>query len=149
MPGKNIIVRMADRLRAGKLEETPGAEKRAASESYSSRQHILARLGDRLAERVAGDERFAGVRCIVKPNGSLPQRVMLVCGERVVTIRVAADTDHFSVAGSGIAKRFSANPAHLQGDDVVLLTADETGSMPFGAEISAVEILEDLLQSTT
>jgi hypothetical protein len=146
MPGKNIIVRMADRLRAGKLDETLGAEKRAASESFSSRQHILARLGARFAERIGAVGRFAKIRCVVKPQDDRPERIMLVHGARVVNIRIAADTDHFRVAGSGIGKRFSANPAHLQGDDVVLLVADENGSMPFGSEISAGDFLEDLLR---
>jgi hypothetical protein len=145
MPGKNIIVRMADRLRASKREEALGLEKRAASESFSSRQHILARLGDRLAERIALDGRFGQVRCVVKPQHDRPERIMLVRGERVVNIRIAADSDHFRVAGSGIGKRFSANPAHLQGDDVVLLVADEGGSTPFGTEISAKDLLEELL----
>jgi hypothetical protein len=145
MPGKNIIVRMADRLRAGKREETLGVEKRAASESFSSRQHILARLGDRFAERIASDERFAKVRCVVKPQDERPERIMLVHRERVVNIRIAANSDHFSVAGSGIGKRLSANPAHLQGDDVVLLVADEAGDTPFGTEISARDFLEDLI----
>jgi hypothetical protein len=145
MPGKNIIVRMADRLRAGKPEETLGLEKRAASESFSSRQHILARLGDRFAERIALGGRFANIRCVVKPQHDLPERIMLVHGERVVNIRIAADSDHFKVAGCGIGKRFSANPAHLQGDDVVLLLADETGNTPFGTEISARDFLEDLM----
>jgi hypothetical protein len=146
MPGKNIIVRMADRLRAGKREETLGVEKRAASESFSSRQHILARLADRIAERIASGGRFATIRCVVKPQHDRPERIMLVHGERVVNIRIAAESDHFSVAGSGIGKRFSANPAHLQGDDVVLLVADETGSTPFGTEISAKDLLEDLFR---
>jgi len=145
MPGKNIIVRMADRLRAGRLNETVGIEKRAASESFSSRQHILSRLKERIVERIAADERFATIRIVVKPNDDHPERIMLVRDERVVTIRIAAESDHFRVAGSGIGKRFSANPAHLQGDDVVLLVADESGRTPFGNEVSASDILEDLL----
>ena len=145
MPGKNIIVRMADRLRAGKVEESLGDENRAAAESFFSRQHILARLGARFAERIAAGGRFDMIRCIVKPRDEHPERIMLVRGERVVNIRIAADTDHFKVAGSGIGKRFSANPAHLQGDDVVLLVADVSGSTQFGTEISAGDFLEDLL----
>ena len=145
MPRKNMIVRMEDKLRANKRDESLGLEKRAASESLSSRQNILARLGDRLAERIASDGRVAKVRCVVKPQDDRPERIMLVHGERVVNIRIAADTDHFRVAGSGIGKRFSAKPAHLQGDDVVLLVADEGGSTPFGTEISAKDLLEELL----
>jgi hypothetical protein len=145
MPGKNIIVRMADRLRAGKLDETVGVEKRAASDSFSSRQHILSRLKDRIVERISSEARFAKIRIAVKPNADRPERIMLVRDERVVTIRIAAESDHFRVAGSGIGKRFSANPAHLQGDDVVLLVADEAGRSAFGTEISASDFLEDLL----
>src|SRR4029077_8096959 len=131
MPGKNIIVRMADRLRAGKLDTTDGVEKHAASESFSSRQHILNRLKDRLRERIADDARYAAIRIVVKPHEDRAERVMLVRDERIVTIRISAEADHFKVAGSGIGKRFSANPAHLQGDDVVLLVADESGGTPF------------------
>lgn len=145
MPGKNIIVRMADRLRAGKRDETVGVEKRAASESFSSRQHILSRLNDRFVEKIADDGRFAAIRIVVKPDQDLPERMMLVRDERIVTIRIAAESDHFKVAGSGIGKRFSANPAHLQGDDVVLFVADESGGTPFGTEVSARDFLEDIL----
>ena len=145
MPGKNIIVRMADRLRAGKADEPRDAAKQAASESFASRQHILAQLGKRLVERIAADARFADIRCVVKPNADRPERIMLVRNERVVTIRISSDTDYFSVGGFGFGKRFSANPAHLQGDDVVLLVADASSAAAFGTEVTAVDFLQDLV----
>jgi hypothetical protein len=146
MPGKNIIVRMADRLRAGKIDESDGSKKVAASDSFASRQYILAQLARRLAERIAADGRFTGVRCIVKPAPERPERVMLVRAERVVTLRISPKIDHFIGGGSGLGKRFSANPAHLQSDDIVLLVADEASAQPFGAEVTAADFLEDLLQ---
>ena len=145
MPGKNIIVRMADRLRAGKISESGETKKAAASESFASRQHILAQLGRRLAERIVADGRFASIKCVVKPSPEQPERVMLVRAERVLTLRISPEIDHFIAGGSGLGKRFSANPAHLQSDDVVLLVADEASMKPFGAEITAVDFLEDLL----
>jgi hypothetical protein len=143
MPGKNIIVRMADRLRAGKTHESQGAT-HAAADSFASRQHILAQLGKRLALVIAGDRRFATIRYVAKPSTEQPERLMLVFGERVVTIRIAPDTDTYHVGGSGLGKRFSANPAHLQSDDIVLLTADEASNAPFGSEFTALDFLEDL-----
>jgi hypothetical protein len=70
---------------------------------------------------------------------------MLVFGSRVVTIRIAPDTDTYHVSGSRLGKRFSANPAHLQNDDIVLLVADEASATPFGTEYTAVDFLEDLV----
>jgi hypothetical protein len=144
MPGKNIIVRMADRLRAGNAAEAEGVAHHAATESFASRQHILAQLGKRLAERIAADNHFAKIRCVAKPSLEKPERIMLVQNERVVTIRISPDSEYFSVGGFGLGKRFSANPAHLQSDDVVLLVADATSTSPFGAEVTAVDFLEDL-----
>lgn len=148
MPGKNIIVRMADRLRAGKAAEVEGvAQHAAAAESFTSRQHILAQLCVRLTERIAADDRFAKIRCVAKPLADTPERIMLVRNERVVTIRIATDSEYFSVGGFSIGKKFSANPAHLQGDDIVLLLADESSVNPYGTEISALDFLEDLATS--
>jgi uncharacterized protein (DUF4415 family) len=144
MPGKNIIVRMADRLRAGKTNETERVAKQTASESFASRQHILARLAKRLSERIAADARFAEIRCVVRPDSERPERIMLVRNERVVTVRISPDTEYFSVGGFGLGKLFSANPAHLQSDDIVLLVADVSSITPFGTEVTAVDILADL-----
>ena len=115
MPGKNIIVRMADRLRAGKSDETKDVS------------------------------RHAPIRCIVKPDADRPDRVMLVRAERVMTVRISPDTDYFNVGGFRLGKRFSANPAHLQSDDSVLLLADEASAAAFGTEVTAVDFLEDLV----
>jgi hypothetical protein len=145
MPGKNIIVRMADRLRAGKLSESQGSEKRAATETFASRQYILAQLGKRLTARIAADERFAGIRCVIKPTSEQPDRIMLVRRERVVAIRISPETDCFIVGGSSLGKRFSANPAHLQSDEIVLLIADESAPSPFGSEVTAADFLDDLI----
>ena len=147
MPGKNIIVRMADRLRAGKAAEAEGVAHHEAAESFGSRQHLLARLGKRLAERIAADKRFAAIRCVAKPGFELPERIMLVQNERVITIRISPDSEYFTVGGFALGKRFSANPAHLQGDDIVLLVADTSSTSPFGAEVTAVDFLEDLSPS--
>jgi hypothetical protein len=136
---------MADRLRAGKTSDSEGIAKHAASESFASRQHILAQLGKRFGGCIAADARYAGIKYVVKPHPERPERVMLVRSERVVTIRISPDADSFSVGGSGLGKRFSANPAHLQSDDVVLLVADEATATPFGTEFTAVDFLEDLL----
>jgi hypothetical protein len=137
---------MADRLRAAKSDETKDVSKRDASESFPSRQHILSQLGKRLAARIAADVRFAQIRCIVKPDNDRPDRVMLVRAERVMTVRISPDTDHFNVGGFTLGKRFSANPAHLQSDDIVLLLADESSAAAFGAEVTAVDFLEDLVR---
>jgi hypothetical protein len=144
MPGKNIIVRMADRLRTGKGHE-PGGATHAAADSFASRQYILAQLGKRLAIRIADDPRFSTVRYVAKPSAERPERLMLVCGGRVVTLRIAPDTDTYHASGSRLGKRFSANPAHLQSDDIVLLVADEASVTPFGAEFTALDFLEDLV----
>jgi hypothetical protein len=145
MPGKNIIVRMADRLRAGKAHDSEGAAKHAAAESFASRQHILARLGKRLAVLIAADSRFSKIRSVAKPSADRPERLMIVFGGRIVTIRIAPDTDVYHVSGSNLGKRFSANPAHLQSDDIVLLVADEGSSTPYGTELTALDFLEDLV----
>jgi hypothetical protein len=145
MPGKNIIVRMADRLRAGKAQEFDRAAKSAAAGSFASRQHILAHLGKRVAHRLADDPRFALVRAVAKPSAELPERLMIVFGARVVTIRIAPDTDTYLVSGSGLGKRFSANPAHLQSDEIVLLGADEVSATAFGTEFTALDFLEELV----
>jgi hypothetical protein len=144
MPGKNIIVRMADRLRAGKTRESGGDRKHAA-DSFASRQHILAQFGKRLALRIAEDSRFSKIRYVAKPSAERPERLMLVFGARVVTIRIAVDTDAYHVSGSTLGKRFSANPAHLQSDDVILLGADEGSATPFGTEFTALDFLKDLV----
>jgi hypothetical protein len=145
MPGKNIIVRMADRLRAGKNRESAGAAKHAAADSFASRQYILAQLGKRLAIHIADDPHFSKIRYVAKSSAERPERLMLVFGSRVVTIRIAPDTDTYHVSGSRLGKRFSANPAHLQNDDIVLLVADEASATPFGTEYTAVDFLEDLV----
>jgi hypothetical protein len=144
MPGKNIIVRMADRLRAGKALEPDSAAKHAA-DSFASRQHILAQLGKRLAMRIADEPRFSAVRYVVKPSQEQPERLMLVFGGRIVTIRIAPDTDTYHVSGSRLGKRFSANPARLQSDEIVLLVADAASATPFGAEFTARDFLEELV----
>src|ERR1022692_4894048 len=141
MPGKNIIVQMADRLRAGKAAGPEGAARHAASESFASRQYILAQLGKRLTERIAADLRFVKIRCLAKPSSDEPERIMLVRNERVVTVRISPDSEYFSVGGFGLGKQFSANPAHLQGDDIVLLVADESSVSPFGTEVTALDFL--------
>ncbi|HKW45249.1 MAG TPA: hypothetical protein VJN22_06280 [Candidatus Eremiobacteraceae bacterium] len=137
---------MADRLRAGKLAESQEPKKHSAPESFASRQYILAQLGKRLAAGIKAYERFAGVRIVIKPDPERPDRIMLVCGERVITIRISPETDCFIVGGSNLGKLFSANPAHLQSDEVVLLVADESAVSPFGSELTAADFLEDLLK---
>ncbi len=144
MPGKNIIVRMADRLRAGKGHQTGEAAVHAAAESFPSRQHILAQLARRFAVLIAGETRFSNIRSVAKPSADEPDRLMVVFGERIVTIRIAPDTDVYHVSGSKLGKRFSANPAHLQSDDIVLLVADEGSSSAYGTELTALDFLEDL-----
>ena len=145
MPGKNIIVRMADRLRAGKASKSGGAAKHAAAESFASRQHILAQLARRISVLIADDSRFSKIRSVAKPSADEPDRLMVVSGGRIVTIRIAPDTDVYHVSGSRLGKRFSANPAHLQSDDIVLLVADENGSSAYGTELTALDFLEDLV----
>jgi hypothetical protein len=145
MPGKNIIVRMADRLRAGKAHESDGAAKHAATESFASRQHILAQLARRISVLIAAESRFSKIRSVAKPSADEPDRLMVVSGGRVVTIRIAPDTDVYHVSGSNLGKRFSANPAHLQSDDIVLLVADEDGASAYGTELTALDFLEDLV----
>jgi hypothetical protein len=149
MPGKNFIVRMADRLRAGKAGET--STDRDAARDYLSRQHTLAALNARLKSAIATDPRYATVRCTARPTDEAPERLQLRAGESIVTFRIAPDSEFFAVSGCGLGRRFSANPAHLQSDDVVLLSADESGPHPYGTEFSALDFLEDLLrpQSTT
>ncbi len=143
MPGKNFIVRMADRLRAGHAG-APTADRDSARD-FVSRQHILAALYIRLKRLMAGDARFSSTRCSASPSVDAPVRLQLRHGEAIVTIRIAPDSEYFLVSGSGIGKRFSANPAHLQSDDVVLLSADESGSDPFGTEFTAADFIEDLI----
>jgi hypothetical protein len=149
MPGKNIIVRMADRLRAGTAHESERAAKSSAADSFASRQFILAQLGKCFALNIAGDQRFSQVRCVTKPLGEQPERLLLVSGTRVVTIRIAPDADTFLVSGSGLGKRFSANPAHMQSDDIVLLGADEKSETPFGSEFTALDFLNELVTDPT
>jgi hypothetical protein len=145
MAGKNIIVRMADRLRAGKAHESEAAARHAAVDSFASRQHILAQLHKRFAALIAGDSRFSKIRAVAKPSLEGPERLMIVFGERIITIRIAPDTDIYQVAGSKLGKRFSANPAHMQNDDIVLLVADEGSTTAYGTERTALDFLEDLV----
>ena len=145
MPGKNIIVRMADRLRAGKGTESETAARQTAADSFASRQHVLAQLGKRLASLIAADSRFSKIRYVPKPSAEQPERLMVVFGERIVTIRIARDSDAYHVAGSSLGKRFAANPPHMQSDDVVLLVADEGGAAPYGTERTALDFLEELV----
>ena len=145
MPGKNFIVRMADRLRAGKIGEA--SADRNAARDYLSRQHTLAALNVRLKSAIASDPRYAAVHCTVRPTDEAPERLQLRAGESIVTLRIAPDSDFFAVSGCGLGKRFSANPAHLQSDDVVLLSADENGSHPYGTEFGALDFLDDLVRA--
>jgi hypothetical protein len=149
MPGKNFIVRMADRLRAGKAGET--STDHNAARDFLSRRHTLAALNVRLKSAIAADPRYSAVRCTARPSEQTPERLQLRAGETIVTIRIGSDSEFFAVSGCGLGKRFSANPAHLQSDDVVLLTADENGATPYGTEFNALDFLEDLVrpQSTT
>src|SRR4029077_20232713 len=102
MPIKNIIVRMADRLRAGEAGSDKDATAHASADSFASRQNILHRLYGCLAARVAADARYSPIKCIVKPDIEKPTRVMLVRDERVVTLRIAPGSEYYTVAGSGI-----------------------------------------------
>jgi hypothetical protein len=145
MPGKNFIVRMADRLRAGKAGETSGD--RDAARDYLSRQHTLAALNVRLKSVISTDPRFSAVRCAARPSDETPERLQLRAGESIVTVRIAPSSEFFAVSGCGLGKRFSANPAHLQSDDVILLSADESGARPYGTEFSALDFLEDLVRA--
>lgn len=144
MPGKNFIVRMADRLRAGNAGKA--ASERDAAHDFLSRQHILAALAARLKSKIDAEPRFAGVSATVRPSIDAPERIQLRCRERIVTIRIAPGSEYFIVGGSGLGKRFSANPAHMQSDDVVLLYADEAASVQYGTEITALDILKDLAE---
>jgi hypothetical protein len=145
MPGKNFIVRMADRLRAGKAGET--TSDRDAARDYLSRQHILAALNSRLKTIMAADRRFSEMRRIARPSDETPTRIQLRAGETILTFRIAPESEFFAVGGSSLGKRFSANPAHLQSDDVVLLSADENGPNPYGTEFGALDFLEDLVRT--
>jgi hypothetical protein len=145
MPIKNIIVRMADRLRAGEAGADKGTAKHVAADSFASRQNILSRLRECLAARIKADARYSPIRCVAKPDPKEPVRIVLVHGERILTVRIARDAEYYTVSGSGLGKRFSANPAHMQSDEIVLLVADESATLPFGAEVTANDFLEDLV----
>ena len=93
---------------------------------------------------IAGDSRFSKIRSVAKPSADEPERLLVVFGERIVTFRIAPDTDLYHVSGSKLGKRFSANPAHLQSDDIVLLVADQGSPSAYGTELTALDFLEDL-----
>ncbi|HLJ83956.1 MAG TPA: hypothetical protein VKT51_07300 [Candidatus Eremiobacteraceae bacterium] len=145
MPGKNFIVRMADRLRSGKIGEAN--TDRDTARDYLSRQHTLAALTARLKSAIASDARYSTVHCSARPTDEAPERLQLRAGESIVTMRIAPGSEFFAVSGCGLGKRFSANPAHLQSDDVVLLSADENGTHPYGTEFGALDFLEDLVRT--
>lgn len=138
---KNIIVQMADRLRAGQAGAARDRARQPARDSFESRAHVLKTLAERSAA-LAADARFAGVKVIARPD-----RMHLRHGTRIVTVRISPEIDHFSVSGSRLGSKFSANPAHLQEGAAVLIVIDDAGGSGYGAEVGARELLEDLIRS--
>ena len=90
----------------------------------------------------------AGWKVVAKPNDGDPVRLMLRCGTRIVTFKISESSEFFDVAGSGLGRRFTANPAHLQGDDPVLIAAEAT-ERSYGSEHLAADFMTEAASGTT
>jgi hypothetical protein len=142
-PPKNFIVRLADHLRSG---AAGAAGDDAASKTFESRRELLTRLYARLAQ-LAPAQPGPLVRVIAKPNVEAVERLMLRCETKIVTLQIGPESEYVIASGCGLGRRFTANPAHLQGDDPVLMAAD-AGASSYGTEYRAVDFLADAVTGT-
>jgi len=142
-PPKNFIVRLADHLRSG---AAGSANEDVASKTFESRRELLTRLAARCAG-LAPSLQGPRVTVIAKPDADAVERLMLRCETKIVTLRIAPASEYVLAAGCGLGRRFTANPAHLQSDDPVLMAADD-GTPSYGTEYHAVDFLADAAAGT-